>query len=161
MQASALSGLDTACLAAESAHAPLQTVALLVLDASASLASDPADALIHAILGQVQTNPRLRATLVETPLGLVPPAWADRGAPDLEQHLTRLRIPAPGGPRELGRLVDDVLSRPLPRGCPLWEMQLVEGLSSGRIRPHRQAPLRTARRHDSMAPRPRARRRLG
>jgi WS/DGAT/MGAT family acyltransferase len=126
-----LSGLDAACLAVESARAPLHTVAVLVLDPSARGADDPADALMEALSATIARSDRLRGTVVEAPLGIALPTLEDEGLPDLEHHLTRIRVPRPGGPRELARVVDDVLSRPLPRGCPLWEMHLVEGLASG------------------------------
>lgn len=126
-----LSGLDALCLAVETARAPLHTAALLLLDASDGAGRSAADALMEAIRSAVARHPRWRSVLVESPLGLSLPRFVDDGWPDLDHHLTRVRVPRPGGPRELGAIVDDVISRPLPRGCPLWEMHLIDGLASG------------------------------
>jgi WS/DGAT/MGAT family acyltransferase len=126
-----LSGLDAACLAVESARAPLHTVAVLLLDASAEAGGEAGAPLVQALGCLVDRSVRLRACVVDGAFGLIPPTFEDEGPPDLEHHLSRVRVPRPGGPRELARVVDDVLARPLPRGCPLWEMHLVEGLASG------------------------------
>lgn len=126
-----LSGLDAACLAVESARAPLHTVAVLLLDASAEGGGEAGTPLVQALGGLVERSERLRACVIDGAFGLTLPTFEEDGPPDLEHHLSRVRVPRPGGPRELARVVDDVLSRPLPRGCPLWEMHLVEGLASG------------------------------
>ncbi len=133
MPESRLSGLDALCLAVESGHAPLHTAALLLLDASRGSPRAAADSLMAAIRESVDRSSRLRAVLVEAPLGLALPHLQDERLPDLEHHLTRIRVPRPGGPRELGAIVDDIISRPLPRGCPLWEMHLLDGLASGAL----------------------------
>jgi diacylglycerol O-acyltransferase len=128
-----LSGLDALCLAAESARAPLHTAALLLIDSSTGSGCAATDALMAAIRASVDRRARLRSVLVEAPFGLALPHLVDEHEPDLDHHLARVRVPRPGGPRELGALVDDIISRPLPRGCPLWEIHLVEGLASGAL----------------------------
>lgn len=128
-----LSGLDALCLAAESARSPLHTAALLLVDPSTGPSRSATDVLMSAIRASLARRARLRSVLVEAPLGLTLPRLVDEHAPDLDHHLTRVRVPRPGGPRELGAIVDDIISRPLPRGCPLWEIHLVEGLASGAL----------------------------
>jgi WS/DGAT/MGAT family acyltransferase len=67
------------------------------------------------------------------PLGLHHPVWADDPEFELDDHLRRVSLPAPGGSRELDDLVADVMSRPLELDRPLWEMVVAEGLAGGRM----------------------------
>ena len=64
-------------------------------------------------------------------LGLQHPAMVDDPEFDIDYHVRRASIPAPGGPAELADLVADVASRPLDRSRPLWEFHVVEGLEHG------------------------------
>jgi WS/DGAT/MGAT family acyltransferase len=59
--------------------------------------------------------------------------WVDDENFDLSYHVRRTALPRPGSDDQLHELVARVLSRPLDRDRPLWEMYLVEGLSGGRI----------------------------
>ena len=61
------------------------------------------------------------------------PVWVDDEGFDLGYHVRRTALPRPGNDAQLHELVARVLSRPLDRDRPLWEMYLVEGLSGGRI----------------------------
>ena len=75
----------------------------------------------------------LRYQLVDIPLKLHHPMWVENDDLDLDYHLRRARLPAPGGRRELDALVGGIASTPLDRGRPLWEMYVVEGLADDRI----------------------------
>lgn len=59
--------------------------------------------------------------------------WVDDREFDLDRHLFHDALPDPGSDRELDDLVGQVMSRPLDRALPLWEMHFVEGLAGGRI----------------------------
>lgn len=52
---------------------------------------------------------------------------------DLDYHLRHWALPAPGGERELGRIVSRLHSTALDRRRPLWECHVIEGLESGRF----------------------------
>lgn len=52
---------------------------------------------------------------------------------DVEYHVRRAALPAPGGDRELADFAAGVTSRPLDRSRPLWEIYIVEGLEGGHI----------------------------
>jgi WS/DGAT/MGAT family acyltransferase len=61
------------------------------------------------------------------------PVWVDDPYFDLDYHLRHTALPAPGSEEDLKRLVGRVLSQPLDRDRPLWEMWLVEGLERDRF----------------------------
>jgi diacylglycerol O-acyltransferase len=86
-------------------------------------------AKIDAALEEI---PRLRQRVVSPPLRLAPPEWRDDPTLDLDYHLRKVAVPAPGGTRELLDLAAAVSAAPLDRSRPLWEFTLVEGLDGGR-----------------------------
>lgn len=77
--------------------------------------------------------PPLRWRTVSTPLGLNHPLWVEDAEFDLGYHMRRAAIPAPGGPRELCSLVEEIASRPLARNHPLWEVWMIEGVEGGQV----------------------------
>jgi WS/DGAT/MGAT family acyltransferase len=83
----------------------------------------------EAQLGQL---PRYRQKLAFAPWS-GRPVWVDDPHFDLDYHLRHTALPPPGRAEELKRLVGRVLSQPLDRDRPLWEMWLVEGLERDRF----------------------------
>ena len=75
----------------------------------------------------------LRYQLVDIPWQLHHPMWQENCEVDLDYHLRRVRVPAPGGLRELDGVIGEVASTPLDRSRPLWEFHFAEGLSGGRF----------------------------
>lgn len=75
--------------------------------------------------------PRLAERVVTPPLRLAPPEWQPDPTLDLDYHLRRVALPAPGGRRELLDLATTLTAPPLDRSRPLWEFTLVEGLTDG------------------------------
>ena len=82
-------------------------------------------ALIESRLGSV---PRYRQRVQFVPFKQGRPVWVDESQFDLEYHVRRTALPAPGGEHELKKLTGRLLSQALDRDKPLWEMYLVEGL---------------------------------
>ena len=58
--------------------------------------------------------------------------WVEDDSFDVDRHVRRLALPSPGEDAELCEVVGHILSEPLDRSRPLWQMQLVEGLAGGR-----------------------------
>ncbi len=75
--------------------------------------------------------PRYRQRVEMVPLGLGRPVWVDDADFNIDYHLRRTALPAPGGEAELQRLVARLMSQRLDRTKPLWEMWIVEGLADG------------------------------
>lgn len=66
-------------------------------------------------------------------LGLARPVWVDDREFDITYHVRRSALPSPGADDQLHDLVARLMSRPLERTRPLWEMYLVEGLADDRM----------------------------
>jgi WS/DGAT/MGAT family acyltransferase len=92
------------------------------------------DAARLARYGESQLGklPRYRQKLAFAPLS-GRPVWVDDPYFDLDYHLRHTALPSPGSEENLKRLVGLVLSQPLDRDRPLWEMWLIEGLERDRF----------------------------
>ncbi len=84
------------------------------------------------VLGKLALVPRYRQLVRFVALRAGAPVWVDDTHFNLDYHLRRTGLPAPGGEQELRRLVARVMSQQLDRAKPLWEMWIVEGLDEGR-----------------------------
>lgn len=77
--------------------------------------------------------PSFRRRLATPPLGLGRPFWVDDPDFELDRHLKRFSLAAPGSEQQFRELVDRVLAEPLERSRPLWQLCLIEGLEGGRF----------------------------
>ncbi len=79
----------------------------------------------------VEPFPRFRQRVCEPRLGLGSPQWEDDSAFDLDLHLHRVALPAPGDRVALQAFVGDRMAVPLDRARPLWEFYFVDGYGPG------------------------------
>jgi len=124
-----LTSFDASFLANERSNGHMAIGAVLVC------AGEPPseDDFAAHIRSRVHLLPRLRQRLAFPPLGLGTPFWVDDPEFDLGDHLNRVRLPEPAGDAEFHELVGEVLSPPLDRSRPLWQLVLVEGLEGDRF----------------------------
>src|SRR3954462_1815895 len=92
----------------------------------------PFDALEEMVAGKLGLVPRYRQKVRFVPLDLGRPVWVDDCHFNLEYHVRRTAMPAPGGEHELRNLVGRVMPQQLDRHKPLWEMWVAEGMDQGR-----------------------------
>ena len=59
--------------------------------------------------------------------------WMEDCPVDLDYHLRRVEVPAPGGRRELDQVIGEIASTPLDRSRPLWEFHFAEGMADDRF----------------------------
>ena len=91
----------------------------------------PQEELARTLSGRLHLVPRWRQRLQHVPLGLARPVWVDAVDFDIDYHLRRTALAAPGGELELRKLVGRICSQRLDRTKPLWEIWVVEGLADG------------------------------
>jgi diacylglycerol O-acyltransferase / wax synthase len=75
---------------------------------------------------------RMRQKVVVPPVPTTPPRWVVDPDFDLNYHLRRVALPAPGTLRQLLDLAELTLQSPLDTSRALWEAIYVEGLEDGR-----------------------------
>jgi len=77
------------------------------------------------------TLDRFTMRVVEPTLPVGTPPWEVDPNFDLDAHIHRVALPAPGDMAELQRLVSDLASTPLDFSKPLWNIHLVENVQGG------------------------------
>ncbi len=87
--------------------------------------------LVRLIKQRIPFVPRYRQRIRDVPFGVARPVWVDDERFDVTYHVRRSALPKPGSREQLNELVARLMSRPLDRSRPLWEMYLVEGLADG------------------------------
>ncbi|HEX6419564.1 MAG TPA: wax ester/triacylglycerol synthase family O-acyltransferase [Acidimicrobiales bacterium] len=128
-----LSGLDSAFLSMETPSMHLHVAIAAVVDPDTMPAPYSFDQLRDFIARRLIAHAAFRRRVVEVPFKLNHPLWVEDPDLDLDYHVRRHALPAPGGPRELTDLVAAIVGRPLDRSRPLWEVHVVEGLHDGNV----------------------------
>jgi diacylglycerol O-acyltransferase / wax synthase len=107
------------------AHASLAVGAVAIIDGPA-----PDHEPLRALLAErIQSLPRCTQLLRTQPMN---PQWVDFGAFDLDHHVHRVALAAPGDDGELFKAIAHALERPLDLDSPPWECWIIEGLQDGR-----------------------------
>ena len=130
-----LSALDGSFLRLDTPQSPMHVGWSAVFAAPAGDRPRPTiEALRERAAGRVHEVPWCRWRLDSSPLGLTEPRWIDDAKFDLSAHLVQLT--ASDDPVSLASfeaLRSSVLSTPLDRSRPLWQIFLVPQLEDGRI----------------------------
>ena len=128
-----LNGMDAMLLYSETPNLHTHTLKVAIIDPSDGGADFGFDAFRHHLRRRLHLLEPLRYKLVDIPWRLHHPMWLENCDVDLDYHLRRVQVPAPGGRRELDAVIGEVASTPLDRSRPLWELHFAEGLSGGRF----------------------------
>jgi diacylglycerol O-acyltransferase len=122
---------DLDILASESVSAPRHNATVEIFDPSTS--DFDYARLVALIEDRISFVPRYRQLVQQVPGRLANPVWVDDTQFDIGYHVRRSALPRPGSMDQLRDLVARIVSRPLDRHRPLWEIYFVEGLADGRI----------------------------
>lgn len=124
-----LSMLDSLFLDLEERTAHMHVGAVAVYEGPPPPYAD----FLRLIDARLENVPRYRQRVMFVPLKQGRPVWVDETQFDLEYHVRRTALPAPGGEAELRKLAGRLFSQALDRDKPLWELWLVEGLGEGKF----------------------------
>ncbi len=128
-----LSGTDSLFLSMENVDVHGHVGGLVVLDPSGS-ATFGFERFRRSVCTRLpNAGPEFTARVEEAPLGLARPHLVSDASFDVDRHVRRIALPAPGGRRELAEMVGFLFERKLDRSRPLWEMWFIEGLEKGRV----------------------------
>lgn len=124
-----ISPLDSTFLHAESREHPLHVAGLQLFTPPAGAGPEFVRDTYEAMRACQDLTPTFR----KHPAGITNVAWAIDDDVDLDYHVRRSALPAPGRVRELLELTSRLHGTLLDRHRPLWEMHLIEGLDDGRF----------------------------
>ena len=143
-----LSGLDAAFLYLEAVGTPMHVGSVMLLQApdrspgsnGRSRSNAPRrqrhdfhrDLVAH-VRERLPRAGALRRVLHAAPYDLGHPMWDETASLDLETHIVKHRLPAPGSQAQLWQLVADLHAQALPRDRPLWQFVVIDGLASGEL----------------------------
>ena len=122
-----LSALDASFLDVESTSAHMHVGWAAAFDAPEEGPPPSFEQLRDHISRRLHRAPRYRQRLAGVPLGLSRPLWVDDDAFEIRRHVRRAST------GDLRELAATVLSTPLSRDRPLWEMWIADRLDDGRI----------------------------
>jgi diacylglycerol O-acyltransferase len=122
---------DLAFLTGETPETPMHNATIEIFDCGDS--GFDYDRLLELIRDRISFVPRYRQRVKSVPGRLANPVWVDDAHFDLGYHVRRSALPRPGTLDQLRELVARIVSRPLDRSRPLWEIYFVEGLADGHV----------------------------
>lgn len=128
-----LSGLDAGFLYLETPTQLLHVCGLIVLDPTTIPDGYRFETLRAGLAVRLPAVPLFRQKIADSPFNLDHPVWVDDPDFDLDRHLHRVAVPAPGRREELAELCGHIAAQPLDRSRPLWEMTVIEGLEDGSV----------------------------
>jgi WS/DGAT/MGAT family acyltransferase len=126
-----LAGADAQFIYQETRVQHLHTFKVAVIDPSTAHERWSYDLVKERAGAAIPLIPPFRWRLVKMPFGLGHPVWVDDPVLDVDYHVRRAAVPAPGGTRELCEVVSLIASIPLERDRPLWQLWVLEGLEDG------------------------------
>lgn len=128
-----LSGWDLLLLCSETPNVHQHTLKVAIVDTTGFEGEATFAAFRDVFRDELNVLEPLHYQLVKTPWLLHRPIWREDAELDLDYHLQRLPVPAPGGRRELDAVIGAVAGEPLDRSRPLWRFYYAEGLADQRV----------------------------
>jgi WS/DGAT/MGAT family acyltransferase len=128
-----LSGWDSVLLYSETPNVHMHTIKVAVVELDPDRRDFDIDSFRQVIGGRLNKLEPFTYQLVDIPWKFHHPMWREHCEVDLDYHIRPMRLPEPGGRRELDDAIGQIASTPLDRSRPLWEMYFIEGLANDRV----------------------------
>ena len=122
---------DASFLYMESPSSPMNIGSVQLLDVPAR--ETFFDELKGYLAARVHAIPFMCKRLKSTPLTLDQPVWVADPEFAIDNHVSRVRLGAPGTWAQLEAMIARLHEAPLPRHRPLWAFYYIEGLASGQV----------------------------
>ncbi|MCG5434053.1 wax ester/triacylglycerol synthase family O-acyltransferase [Mycobacterium sp. MYCO198283] len=128
-----LSGWDLLLLSSETPNVHQHTLKIAVLDTTEFEGEATFEVFREVFRDRLRVLDPFRYQLTQVPGRFHRPVWRENAEVDLDYHLRRVRVPAPGGRRELDTVIGEIAGTALDRSRPLWQLFFAEGLVDGRV----------------------------
>src|SRR4051794_15971077 len=129
-----LTSVDAQFLAMETPRTYGHVAGLAVYDPSTAPHGElTVQDLCRLVSGRIHLLPPFRWRLAPVPLDIDLPYWIEDPDFDLDFHIRESAVPPPGTREQIARTVARIVSRPLDRAHPLWELYLLHGFPEGRV----------------------------
>ena len=128
-----LHGMDAMLLYSETPNLHTHTLKVAIVHTADFDGEFTFDLFRRTIARRLHLLDPLRYQLIDIPWKLHHPMWLEDCPVDLDYHLRRVRVPEPGGRRELDAVIGEIASTPLDRSRPLWEFHFAEGMADDRF----------------------------
>jgi WS/DGAT/MGAT family acyltransferase len=126
-----LTGLDGAFLHLETPETPMHVGSLHVFELPAGHHGDFHADVRRLLRQRLHLAPVFRRRLAPMPLQFANPVWVDDDAVDLDYHVQRVALPAPGTQAQLEDCTAQLHAELLDRSRPLWRLYVIDGLHGG------------------------------
>ncbi len=126
-----LSGIDGAFLHLETPQTPMHVASLHLYDLPPGFRGDFHAAMKRRLRARLHLAPVLTRRLAPMPLQFANPAWVEADEVDLDWHVRRVQLPAPGTLAQLEACAATLHGELLDRQRPLWQLTVIDGLQSG------------------------------
>jgi diacylglycerol O-acyltransferase len=125
-----LSGQDASFLYTETPTVLAHTVKIQIFDSPYELSDY--DMMREWLKAMLDAAPMLRQRILFVPFNMHHPVLVDDPDFDIDSHIYRAALPAPGGRKELNQMISQILCHRLDRQRPLWELWILSGLEGER-----------------------------
>jgi WS/DGAT/MGAT family acyltransferase len=127
-----LDPLDSAFILLENPGTSMNIGAVVELEARSEDPAERFEDLKSVIAARIHEIPVLTQRVVRAPFDMTWPILVEDDRFDLDRHVVRVALPAPGTDDQLDVFVSEFLSRSLSPQRPLWQLLIIEGLEDGR-----------------------------
>ncbi|TVR23826.1 MAG: wax ester/triacylglycerol synthase family O-acyltransferase [Anaerolineaceae bacterium] len=125
--ASFLGPVDTAFYYVESDEAPMNIGSVSIFEGRVSF-----EEVLKTIDSRLHHAPIYQQKVIQAPFSLSAPVWVYDTEFNIHNHVIKVDIDPPGDDEALRLTASRLLSSPLGRGKPLWEIYMIDGLSDDR-----------------------------
>jgi len=128
-----MSGVDGAFLHLETTETPMHVASLHLFDLPAGDGRDFHAEVKRQMARRLHLAPILQRKLAPMPLQFANPVWVHDDAVDLDHHVQRVTLPAPGSLAQFEDCAARLHAEPLDRERPLWQLTVIDGLAHGQV----------------------------